>query len=82
MLMKDDDVAKAGGHSLVECERCSVPLNDTNHDDQLQDFGQNEEWEKKKQPTLSNTSFIHFLQSLLHDQAWLVLAVICTRLNT
>lgn len=31
MLMKDDDVAKAGGHSLVECERCSVPLNDTHH---------------------------------------------------
>lgn len=32
MLMKDDDVAKAGGHSQVECEQCGVPLNDTKHD--------------------------------------------------
>lgn len=32
MLMKDDDVSTAGGHSLVGCEECGVPRNDMDQD--------------------------------------------------
>lgn len=79
MLMKDDDVSTAGGHSEVGCEDCGVPLNDTNQDclthDQVQNLGQ-----EKKEPTLPNAAFAQFVQPLFvcfffFTSAWLESAI-------
>lgn len=71
MLMKDDDVSKAGGHSQVECEERGIPLNDTNQDTSHTSSA----GKKTAYPPKQGFHSIHTI--FLHDPAWLELAGDC-----